>query len=92
MIVALYCSDVSGAFDHVDADILLQKLRAFSVPDCILSLLQSWLRPRSGRVVVGGQQSQPIAMIYGSPGHCLGPTFVELPLRRLLHGRKICPV
>ena len=72
--IVVYCSDVSGAFDRVDADRLRAKLRSFSVPEQVVDLLASWLRPRSARVVVGGQQSHPIQMsdmVY--QGTVLGP-------------------
>ena len=55
-------SDVSGAFDHVDSERLCDKLRSFGVDPRLVSLVASWLRARSGRVVVGGQQSRPIIM------------------------------
>ena len=60
--VALYCSDVSGAFDHVKAERLCDKLRSFGVQSRIIDLISSWLRPRTARVVVGGQKSHPFPM------------------------------
>ena len=72
--IVIYCSDVSGAFDCVDAERLCAKLRSFSVPEQLVDLLASWLRPRRARVVVGGQQSSPIDMrdmVY--QGTVLGP-------------------
>ena len=60
--VALYCSDVSGAFDHVERSRLGDKLRSFGVQSKIVDLMESWLRPRSARVVVSGQESQPFSM------------------------------
>ena len=60
--IALYCSDVSGAFDHVDASRLTAKLQSFSLPPPLVSLISSWLRQRSACVVVSGQKSSPITM------------------------------
>ena len=60
--VALYCSDVSGAFDHVDSDRLCDKFRSFGVQPHLVQLIASWLRPRSARVVVDGKESQPFTM------------------------------
>ena len=60
--VALYLSDVSGAFDRVKADRLVAKLRAFSVPAPLLALLSSWLRPRRASVVVSGAVFSQIDM------------------------------
>ena len=51
--IAVYCSDVSGAFDKVNSRRLLCKLRARGVPDAILLVIQSWLYEREARVAVG---------------------------------------
>eukprot|EP00959_Pyramimonas_sp_CCMP1952_P418212 8761676-Pyramimonas_sp.AAC.1 len=41
--VALYCSDVSGAFDRVDASRLMLKLRGFGVDPRLCDIISSWL-------------------------------------------------
>ena len=53
--VALYCSDVSAAFDRVSEARLGDKLRRLGLHPQILQLLLSWLEPRSSTVVVDGQ-------------------------------------
>ena len=58
-IIALYCSDVSGAFDRVNSDKLLSKLERKGVCPTMLKLLQSWLDERIANVVVEGCQSTP---------------------------------
>ena len=60
--IALYMSDVSGAFDRVSACRLLDKLRAKGMPDDLIKVIQSWLRQRSARVIVGGQESGNMAL------------------------------
>ena len=50
--IAVYCSDVSGAFDQVNSRRLLRKLCASGVPDAILLVIQSWLYERRARVAV----------------------------------------
>ena len=55
--VALYCSDVSGAFDRVSAQRLLRRLRAKGLHPKLLSLLSSWLSPRKSHVIVDGHMS-----------------------------------
>ena len=50
--IAVYCSDVSGAFDKVNPRRLLRKLCASGVPDAILLVIQSWLYERRARVAV----------------------------------------
>ena len=57
--VAVYCSDVSGAFDRVSAARLGEKLQRLGLHPGLLSLLNSWLEDRVSEVVVGGRRSQP---------------------------------
>ena len=45
-LVALYCSDVSGAFDRVRASRLVSKLRCTGLHSQVLALLESWLENR----------------------------------------------
>ena len=60
--IALYMSDVSGAFDRVSSGRLLAKLRAQGMPQDLLSIIASWLRKREAQVVVGGVQSTTITL------------------------------
>ena len=55
--VAVYLSDVSGAFDKVEAQRLMQKLEASDVDPKMLPVIRSWLRARRAKVVVGGAQA-----------------------------------
>ena len=55
--VAVYCSDVSGAFDHVSAKRLVEKLHATGLDAKLVAVFESWMQQRLGHVVVGGQQS-----------------------------------
>ena len=59
---ALYCSDVSGAFDRVRCDRLLQKLRAKGVCERWLALFGSWLRERPAKVAVNGEFSDEMKL------------------------------
>ena len=61
--IALYCSDVSGAFDRVDAARLLSKLRGFGVDARPVAVISSWLESRSARVIVQGHKSKEVFMI-----------------------------
>jgi len=56
--VAVYCSDVSGAFDRVELQRMIKKLEAKKIDPAIIALLTSWLRNRQARVLVGGQFSE----------------------------------
>ena len=40
---ALYCSDVSGAFDRVNARRMIDKLRAKGVRDDMIKVFEAWL-------------------------------------------------
>ena len=53
--VAIYCSDVSGAFDQVKLGRLAAKLEAKKIHPAIVAVMISWLRDRRARVIVGGQ-------------------------------------
>ena len=55
--VGVYCSDVSGAFDKVSVERLLQKLASFGLSCEMFLVLKSWLRLRSGFVIVAGKKS-----------------------------------
>ena len=43
--VAVYCADVAGAFDRVDAERLVEKLQGLGLPPLLLQVLGSWLKP-----------------------------------------------
>jgi hypothetical protein len=58
----LYCSDVSGAFDKVDAARLVHKLRIKGFSEDIINVLQSWLRKRHAKVVVSGKSSRVMTL------------------------------
>ena len=51
--VALYCSDVSGAFDRVNPERLVAKLKAKKIHPTVVAVIKSWLRNRRAKVVVG---------------------------------------
>ena len=61
--VAVYCSDVSGAFDRVRMGRLLQKLGNKGLHPKIVAVLASWLRRRRATVVVGGFYSDIMQLI-----------------------------
>jgi hypothetical protein len=52
--IAVYCSDVSGAFDRVKIERLIAKLHAKKVHPAMIAVIRSWLRTRKAKVVVGG--------------------------------------
>ena len=77
--IAVYCSDVSGAFDNVSSKRLLVKLEAKRIDPLIIKVIESWLEPRTASVVVGGSKSAPFCirdMVY--QGTVLGPQLWNL--------------
>jgi hypothetical protein len=66
--------DLSKAFDTIDHDILLEKLRHYGVRGTPHSLISSYLSNRKQYVSVLGEISEQLPIIYGVPqGSCLGP-------------------
>ena len=72
--IAVYCSDVAGAFDRVKTRRLVDKMRLKGVHPQLVRLIESWLRQRRANVIVGGEASIEFIlrnMIY--QGTVLGP-------------------
>ena len=60
--IALYCSDVLGAFDRVSSQQLLDKLSSCGIHTDVLGVLASWLRSRPAFVLVGGAKSEQLLL------------------------------
>ncbi len=66
--------DFAKAFDKVDHDLLLKKLRRYGFPDQLLSWIESFLVGRTQCVVIEGVSSFVALVISGVPqGSVLGP-------------------
>ena len=66
--------DISKAFDRVNHDLLLKKLRAHGVTGNLLAWLKDYLADRYTKVRVGGTLSRTIEVTSGVPqGSVLGP-------------------
>ena len=77
--VAVYCSDVSGAFDRVDTQRLLAKLRAPKINSKLISVIKAWLQQRTSNVLVGGACSRQMLLKHMLfQGTVLGPTLWNL--------------
>ena len=72
--------DFAKAFDSVNHDIILYKLKhQFKIDGVLLKFIVSYLKNRSQRVVIGGSQSNNILVKSGVPqGSILGPLFFVL--------------
>ena len=55
--VGVFLSDISGAFDRVDANKLLMKLKRLGVCEVLLHFFADFLSPRGASVVVDGESS-----------------------------------
>ena len=73
--VGVFLSDISGAFDRVDADKMVRKLRRIGLSDQLLRLFEDYLSPRRATVAVDGSESYEFIlqnMVF--QGTVLGPT------------------
>ena len=83
--VAVYCSDMSGAFDRVRAERPLENFRCNGVHPTMIALAGSWLPQRTAQVVVEGQWSDKMLLKYIV---FQGTVLVHQPPEPLLRG---CP-
>ena len=61
--VAVYCSDVSGAFDRVPLKRLAAKLKQKGLHPQIVTVLVSWLQRRRAQIVVAGGSSKEMTLM-----------------------------
>ena len=89
--VAVYCSDVSGAFDRVSKERLGAKLDTLGLHEDALGFLKSWLDDRLSQVVLGGSASLLEALTDSVfQGTVLGPPLWNVffaDSRRPLHNK-----
>jgi len=67
--------DLSAAFDTIEHDILLERLKSvFGISGTVLRWLESYLSEREQTVVAGGERSKSVRCTFGVPqGSVLGP-------------------
>jgi hypothetical protein len=93
---ALVLLDLSAAFDTVDHQILLERMRrSFGITDTAHRWFTSYLAGRSLRVRCGATESELTAMLCGVPqGSVLGPLLFVLytaDLQRLIEQHRLMP-
>ena len=75
--VILVLLDLSAAFDTIDHDTLLSRLKSrFRIGGMVLDWLVSFMRGRTQQVSIGSMLSKEVTLEYGVPqGAVLGPLF-----------------
>ena len=90
--VLLIMLDLSAAFDTVDHDVLLERLKSgLGICGTALNWFQSYLSGRSQSVLINGTQSKPTSLVCGVPQRSvLGPILftIYMPLGDIIkrHG------
>ena len=88
--VACSSLDLSAAFDLVNLDLLMKRLKIMGMPDDLLQLLEVWLRQRSFYVEANGQNSSILENDVGTiQGSILGPILYALFIRPLYKITKV---
>ena len=74
MMVGVMLIDLSAAFDMVDHDLLLKKLKLYGMDQNSIAWMSSYLSDRSQSVLIDGALSPPLDVSCGVPqGSILGP-------------------
>ena len=88
--VVMSSLDLSAAFDLVNLDLLMKRLKIMGMPDDLLQLLEVWLRQRSFYVEANGQNSSILENDVGTiQGSILGPILYALFIRPLYKITKV---
>ena len=72
--VAVASMDLSAAFDVIDVNLLLKRMKNLGIPEDVLNLIKAWLDGRIAYVEVGSECSEFYKIDFGSgQGSILGP-------------------
>ena len=82
--------DLSSAFDVVNHELLIKRLRIMGIPQTIVNLIQNWLTDRSFYVEINGHCSEARRLAHGTiQGSVLGPILFALFVAPLLQREDI---
>ena len=69
--------DLSSAFDLVNVNLLIKRLKVLGLPDDLIALIKIWLENRSFYVCINGENSLMFDFLHGTvQGSVLGPVFM----------------
>ena len=82
--------DFSAAFDTINPDILIRRLRLrYGFVGKTLDWVTSYLQERTQRIVIGGQSSSTITLTAGVPqGSVLGPLLFPLYVQPIIRNSR----
>ena len=71
--------DLSAAFDLVDTNLLIKRLKIIGIPDDVVELISAWLRNRLFYVSIDGSNSTMFDLLLGTvQGSILGPVLYAI--------------
>ena len=87
--VAVASMDLTAAFDVLDVELLMKRLKILGIPEDVLALIGAWLTGRIGYVEVGGNCSEYFDILFGSgQGSILGPVLFNFYISPLVKEKK----
>jgi hypothetical protein len=64
--VTVVSLDLSSAFDLVDTNLLIKRLKMVGIPDDVIKLIKAWLKNRSFYVSIDGANSTLLDLLLGT--------------------------
>ena len=87
--ISVMYMDLSKAFDTINYDLLLAKVRAYGLSASALNLLYSYLKYRKQKVVINNKTSSSEVVIADVPQGSIDGLLTDRPLRRMQNADRI---